>query len=426
MSLAILLNRSARIFIDILVVLHCIGFIAVLWSGGYRLELFGLALKSHSLLPIVRGLFVLVLIRILLVSGLKNFLLVLVSITVTLLFSEIIIRIWDPPLAQPSLVQVHRASEVYDWELIPGAKGVGGAGEIIQINSSGFRDIDRPVRKPPGVKRVAVLGDSFTFGMSVNLQDTYVKKLEKLLQVEHPNVETLNFGVIGYHMWQYLTLLDTKVTEYEPDLIVIGLFLDDITLSVPPYTKTKQWKAHNPFEIIVPEKHKGSVFRLWNFIRNFNELLETKYRYKRGYKYLRGIEDRKQMIGPGSPAHEYYLAQIGELDEQQYREFRTAIRQLADITRHLNIPTIIMYIPDASQLKEPNRQHVNRFVKKTANNAGIPIIDVTPEFEQVADPRVLYLFPLDAHTSPEGHELMATVLAREIKKQKLLPDTVSE
>ncbi len=414
------MRLAARILIDILIGLHLLGFIAVLWTGGYRLDLFGLELKSHSLLPVVRGLIVLILIRVFLVSRFKNFLLMLVSTAMSMLFCEIVIRIWNPPLAQPSLEQIHRVSDIYDWELLPGAKGVGLQGEIIQVNTMGFRDAERQTAKPPNVQRIAVLGDSFTFGMAVNLGDTYVKQVEQILAARHPRVETLNFGVIGYGMWQYLELLDRKIFDYDPDLVVLGLFLDDIVLSVPPYTKKKAWKPHNPFEHIVTDKHKSSVSRLWNFVRNFNELLEAKFRYKRGHMYLRGIKERKQEIGPANPEHDYYKAQIGGLDEQAYVEFRGAMRRLAEMTRVYKIPVIVLYIPDASQLHEDPRQHINRFMKDAARDANIMFIDLTPVFEQVEDPRTLYLFPLDAHTSPEGHRLIAKVLAQEIEKRKLL------
>jgi hypothetical protein len=414
------MRRVARILVDLLIALHFLGFIAVLWTGGYRLELFGLELKSHSLLPVVRGLIVLILIRVFLVSRFKNFLLVFVSTVMSLLFCEFLIRIWDPPMAQTSLEQIHHISDIYDWELLPGAKGVGLQGEIIQINAMGFRDSEWQTVKPPDGQRIAVLGDSFTFGMAVNLDDTYVKQAEHILKAWHPRVETLNFGVIGYGMWQYLELLDRKIFDYDPDLVVLGLFLDDILQSVPPYTKKQGWKPHNPFEHIVTDKHKSSVSRLWNFVRNFNELLEAKYRYKRGHMYLQGIAERKREIGPANPEHDFYKAQIGGLDKQIYLEFRGAMQRLADMTKAHKIPVIILYIPDASQLHEDPRQHINRFVKDAAREADVPFIDLTPVFEQVEDPRLLYLFPLDAHTSQEGHRLIAKVLVREIEKRKFL------
>ncbi len=414
------MRRGTRIFIDILILLHCIGLIAVLWTGGYAIEILGKTLKSSSLLPVVRGLTILFLIRILVASGIKNFILVVISLTISVAAVESVIRTWDPQISQPSLVQVHQTSEIYDWELKPGARGVGLQGETIEINSHGFRDLEKPINKPNNVKRIAVLGDSFTFGMAVNLEDTFVKQLEGLLNQQDYRVETLNFGVIGYHLWQYVALLENKTFEYKPDLIVIGIFLDDIMGTVPPDTSDPEWRPRNPFEQIISKKHQGGKLRLWNIIRNVNKLLETKFRYKRGHTYLQGIEERKKLIGPDDPGHAYYKAQIGDLDQKYYDDMARSLAKVKKLARENNTPVIILYIPDGSQLHESKRQHINDFLTATATLLGIPLIDATPEFEAFLDPRELYLFPMDAHTSPKGHSVMAELLFEEIKNQRML------
>lgn len=410
---------AVRILLDGLIGLHIIGLAALLWTGGYSIDLFGATIKSHSLLPVVRGLVVLVLLRVLVVSGSKRFALLVISMLACLLVAELVVRVWDPPLSQRSLLQIHRPSDLYDWELVPGSRGVGALGEIVEINSLGFRERERRLPAQTGVFRVAVLGDSFTFGMSVDLEDTYVKQLERILAPGNMGVETLNFGVIGYHMWQYGVLLEHEVIRYDPDLIVMGLFLDDITVSVPPYASDSNWTPHNPFEELIPDKNKGSASKFWNLARNWNEVLETKYRYKRGAMYLQGITERKRLVGPENPSHEYYRAQTGRLSKRQYREFQTALREFGAMAATHGIPVMVMYIPDASQLHERERQHANQFVKEAALAAGVHFVDTTPAFEREPDAGDLYLFPLDAHTSPKGHRLMAQVLAEAIAERSL-------
>jgi hypothetical protein len=41
----------------------------------------------------------------------------------------------------------------------------------VTINSHGWRDVERPVDKPPGTTRVLVLGDSFAEALQVPLDD---------------------------------------------------------------------------------------------------------------------------------------------------------------------------------------------------------------------------------------------------------------
>lgn len=402
--------------IDVGIAVLCVALVALLWSGGYRIELGPFTLKSHSLLNILGGLWALIMARVAVTGGYQNFLLVCAAVLTGLVCGEIALRALDSPMAKPNLAQIHRASDLYDWELIPGAAGVGKEGERITINSAGFRDDEWIATKPPGTKRVAVLGDSFTFGMAVAVEDSYVEQLQRMLDGGDVKVEVLNFGVIGYGMWQYQVLLEREVLKYDPDLIIVGLFLDDILATTPPYEHDPGWTGKNPFEDALPDEFNGSY--LWNLIRNVDRVFQMKYRYrKKGNEYLKGIEERKRLIGPGA---EYYKVQVGALDDPTYDSFRRVLAQFLSTAGAHKIPVIAAYIPDASQLHEPERQQVNRFLENVARDLDVPWVDVTARFERVPDPRSLFLFPLDAHTSPEGHRHIADALAEEIRKRRLL------
>src|SRR5688572_335863 len=46
-------------------------------------------------------------------------------------------------------------------------------------NAAGYRDHERTPAKPPGVRRVVSLGDSFAWGASVEFDDAYPQRLER-------------------------------------------------------------------------------------------------------------------------------------------------------------------------------------------------------------------------------------------------------
>lgn len=50
-----------------------------------------------------------------------------------------------------------------------------------RVNTLGLRGPDRPIEKPPGVARVAVLGDSVVWGWGVAEEDGMVARLEARL-----------------------------------------------------------------------------------------------------------------------------------------------------------------------------------------------------------------------------------------------------
>src|SRR5712691_3089755 len=79
----------------------------------------------------------------------------------------------------------------------------------IALNGEGFRSAPFAGGKRAGVLRVACIGDSWTFGMNVNQDQTYPARLEALLNARSPasSVEVMNFGVLGYSSFQGLQLV---------------------------------------------------------------------------------------------------------------------------------------------------------------------------------------------------------------------------
>jgi lysophospholipase L1-like esterase len=99
---------------------------------------------------------------------------------------------------------------------------------LVHFNSLGFRDHEHAEEKPPGIFRLAVLGDSFTEALQVELERTWWKLLEKSLSACHPKgaarVEVLNFGVSGYSTAQELLTLRSHVLRFRPDAVLVAFF----------------------------------------------------------------------------------------------------------------------------------------------------------------------------------------------------------
>jgi len=85
-----------------------------------------------------------------------------------------------------------------------------------------------PTPKREGVFRIAVVGDSFTFGPNMQLADTFPKKLEWMLNLnqEAPRVEVLNRGVCGASTFSEVEVVKQVLNE-QPDLIVLEITLND-------------------------------------------------------------------------------------------------------------------------------------------------------------------------------------------------------
>jgi lysophospholipase L1-like esterase len=140
--------------------------------------------------------------------------------------------LWPPLLPEPYVdnALLYRESATRLYELNPGADGVVGRNRVhIRVNAAGMRD-DReyPLSKPAGVRRVVVLGDSFSFAGKVALEQTFPKQLEARMNAAEPGrYEVLNLAVPGYNSRQQMLLLAERGLAYAPDLVLVAFVLND-------------------------------------------------------------------------------------------------------------------------------------------------------------------------------------------------------
>lgn len=106
------------------------------------------------------------------------------------------------------------------WAPRPFARSLDG---MRRVDAAGIRSDGAPsLVAPPGVLRIALFGDSFTFGEEAWLGDTWGAVLERALAAAGVPAEVLNFGVSAYGMDQaYLRWLKTG-RNYRPNVVVYG------------------------------------------------------------------------------------------------------------------------------------------------------------------------------------------------------------
>lgn len=122
-------------------------------------------------------------------------------------------RISDNPILGYELKENYRDIRPDYWE------------SFARTNQYGLRDIDRKLAKPPGKKRVLLLGDSVALGIGLtDLNFTISRQFEQLYGDEF---EMLNFGLAGYNTLQEVELLRAKGLQFSPDLVVLLFTAND-------------------------------------------------------------------------------------------------------------------------------------------------------------------------------------------------------
>jgi hypothetical protein len=126
-----------------------------------------------------------------------------------------------------------RYHPVLGWSQVPdGSYDFVLEGRQVQVsfNSAGFRDTEHERAKPPRVKRILVIGDSFSEAVQVNLEETFHQRLEAMLDEREPGRwEVINLGVGDFGTAQELVALTEYGLAFNPDVVIHQIFpLNDI------------------------------------------------------------------------------------------------------------------------------------------------------------------------------------------------------
>jgi len=115
------------------------------------------------------------------------------------------------------------------WSIRPGGVSADG---LYRANAAGFRaNRNYDLTPPPGVRRVAVFGDSYVHCAGVANDQTW----PDLLGSMDTGLEVLNFGVNGYGPDQaYLRYLKDGA-KHRPHVVLIGIMVENIMRSVTVY-----------------------------------------------------------------------------------------------------------------------------------------------------------------------------------------------
>ena len=95
-------------------------------------------------------------------------------------------------------------------------------------NHDGLRDREHDPRKPPGVRRLVCLGDSTTLGWGLRPEDAYPQVLQDLLDGAGEPWEVFNVALPGWSTRQEAIAYRRIARGYAPDLVLLGVCLNDI------------------------------------------------------------------------------------------------------------------------------------------------------------------------------------------------------
>jgi hypothetical protein len=322
----------------------------------------------------------------------------------------------------------------------------------IDINSEGWRDVERPVDKPAGTLRVLVLGDSFAEALQVPLEETFPRLLEGALNKESGSrVEVLNTGTSGFGTAGELLLLKREGPRYRPDVIVLAFFPGNDVMNNSPELETILVPVYGEDGTLVrvtstKQDLRKSERSLWNRLLGYSKAVQYGRRQLATLPQLAdglGIAVRKpEMAGDGVPTAFGVYTVADDRWQRAWEHTATLLEAMKAEAAGLGAKLIVAVVSSREEIypdlwEETRRTYPamqqgtwdvdgpRRRALELCQRLGIPVLELTSVLRQQANGERLH-FPRDGHWTAAGHRLAAQAMANFLVKQRLLTKDTEE
>jgi lysophospholipase L1-like esterase len=295
---------------------------------------------------------------------------------------------------------IYRPHPYWFWELRPGALIDPASGE--RVSAAGTRGPD-PATSPTDRLRLAALGDSSTFGLGVDGEETFSRRLTALAPVE-----VINFGVPGYTAFQGAKLYPKRVRPLRPDIVVLA------------YGAVNENSARDPD---AAERYRVTSRTSPAAIAVSNALLRF-----RSYQLLRfAIAKLRDEEDAAGEARRRFFENLERREKgMNYKRnvdvpaFREALRELIRAAREDGARVLLVSPPRTprAELERPELLEYTRAIFEVGRETRAPVCDVRRGFRERRDPTLLRD---SVHPGGRGHRLYAELLRDCLAREEILP-----
>lgn len=320
-------------------------------------------------------------------------------------------------------------------------------------NNRGMRGPkDYVYEKPEGIQRIAVMGDSFTFGVGVKAEETYSALLQEKLNQSHPNTfEVMNFGVSSYSPLLHYIYLKREVLQYQLDTLILAFDLADLQddyfyeknaihdkageiIACDPYSlygKPNWWaylKKHSVLMTILDEKLFQS-FRKMKTI-GFTQYIQNK---------IKKVRNKTEILAnPTIDNIEFDRMMITRPDKdmkvlsKHWERSAKYIRMIHELCQKHNIRFLLVAYPYGHQVgdeqwakgreywafkkdKTYDADRTFQLIRDFADTNNISLLSLLDPMRQNKD-QVLY-YNNDGHWTPAAHRVAANSIADAVKRE---------
>lgn len=334
-----------------------------------------------------------------------------IGIFLALLIAETICKVMDIQRSRSKHRLVSRISYVSDipsvrYEMVANISSTtpGFAGNlIVHTDSNGFRSAEVSRIKPADVYRIAILGDSISFGRSLPQNDIFPEILKSNMN-DRPyakRVEVINASLSGRDTWEEYAILKHKVLDLDPDLVVLQICLNDhVRLPFPKHDTQlgvfgeMSWYDYSSLLALLDREIKGFRALHVKWIKKLGLDRRSKERV-----ILDHYIDPKTM-------HE-----VGD----HWNDWSRVLLDIHNLAQESGAETLFVTFPLLHQIKNGQSETLP-ILSKFAQQNRIPYLDMIGPFSE-EDRIPLYDY---THPTKRGHNIVAESIEEFVRTQHLV------
>jgi hypothetical protein len=256
----------------------------------------------------------------------------------------------------------------------------------VRLNHLDFREREFPAQKPGGVYRIAVVGDSFTFGQGIEEGDRFTNRLERALNRGGQPFEILNFGRRGAETVDEVQMLKDAVVGVQPDFILLQWYIND----VEGHDKSGRSKGLPllPSETLEPVLHQNSVL--------YYVLDQQWHRLQERLGWIKGYVD-------------YMSVRFSDPTSPDSREAAAALAEFVALCHERNVGLGIVLFPSMVSIGTPVYpfDFLHERVLTFCTREGLTCLDLRDPMAQAGQRVSLVVNRFDGHPSAEANRIAA-------------------
>ena len=290
----------------------------------------------------------------------------------------------------------------------------------------GLRVGENSLPKNKNKKNIFIFGDSFTYGVGIEYEKTYVGLIEK----KFSNYNVYNFGVGSYSPSVYLyKLKKTLEKNIIPEKILLFLDLTDLIDEASRWTYDESIvNVRLATNYVYKNSKKKEKFTKKNFklLNNVSSYINYHSRNLREFANIKLNEKRKIKT---SIQGSFTYKDLNSLDKRFWKNgvflkgknnLKKRLSQISDISKKNNIEFYLIIYPWAETLEFGQKNFSwSNFAKEICSDKNCNLIDTIPDFQNYKNENINWSTELyflnDEHFNDKGANLLFNSIVTKIK-----------